>query len=58
MSDTTRESPRTHAVPPGVVGLLATIGALALAAVTAAAFLAYLRPEFVMDWGNSLLLCY
>lgn len=44
--------------PRWVVRALATLGAITLLALTAAAFLAYLRPEFLMDCGNRVLLCH
>lgn len=54
----TGESPSTgHSVPPWLVRLLAVIGAMALIAATAAAFLAYLEPEFLLDFSNSFSLC-
>lgn len=33
------------------------IGAMLLAAVLAAAFMAYLRPSFVVDLANRIVLC-
>jgi hypothetical protein len=44
--------------PRWVVRTLAVVGAIALLALTAAAFLAYLRPEAVMDFANRFYLCY
>jgi hypothetical protein len=44
--------------PRWAVRLLAAAGALTLLAVTAAAFLAYLRPEAVLDFANRFYLCY
>jgi len=44
--------------PRWMVRALATFGAIALIALTAAAFLAYLRPEAVMDFANRFYLCY
>ena len=57
-SGATGESPSSaHSVPPWLVRLLAVIGAMALIAATAAAFLAYLEPEFLLDFSNSFSLC-
>ena len=44
--------------PRWLVRALATLGALTLLALTAAAFFAYLRPEAVMDFANRFYLCY
>jgi hypothetical protein len=33
------------------------LGALAIAALLALAFAAYLRPEFMLDLANRMLLC-
>lgn len=37
--------------------LPAMLGKLLLAAVLAAAFMAYLRPSFVVDLANRIILC-
>jgi hypothetical protein len=44
--------------PRWLLRALAALGALTLLALTAAAFLAYLRPEAVMDFANRFYLCY
>jgi hypothetical protein len=44
--------------PRWLVRALATLGAITLLVLTAAAFLAYLRPEAVMDFANRFYLCY
>ncbi len=33
------------------------LGAILLAAILAAAFMAYLRPSFVLDLANRIILC-
>ena len=44
--------------PRWLLRALAALGAVTLLALTAAAFLAYLRPEAVMDFANRFYLCY
>jgi len=44
--------------PRWLTRLLAAVGAITLLAITAAAFLAYLRPDAVMDFANRFYLCY
>jgi hypothetical protein len=45
-------------LPRWLTRVLAAIGAVTLLALTTAAFLAYLRPEAVMDFANRFYLCY